>query len=331
MPFRLRLTVIFFALLLLFALTVPLIVPITELETVPVRQLAGQGAQFAEVDGVDLHYTRLHHTQTGNAPPTLLLHGFGSLFSWRKVAGPLSERAEVVAFDRPGFGFSERPLVTDALNPYTPPAQLDLTLGLLDALEVEKVVLVGHSAGGAVAVGFALSHPERVSGLVLVGPILRSGGPPAWVRSVFNTPQATRLGPTIMRQFGEEPGLELLRRAYADPNRLTDADLSGYRRPLRADGWDRALWEVTKASRPTDLALRLAELGVPTLVVAGAEDDVVPPEESERVARSIAGAEFVLLEGCGHAAQEECPRKFTAAVTTWLDTLPVDAAVNRVR
>ncbi len=327
MPFRLRLTVIFFALLLLFALTVPLIVPIAELETVPVRGLAGQGARFANVDGVELYYTR-----TGNTPPTLLLlHGFGSLFSWRKVAGPLSERAEVIAFDRPGFGFSERPLVTDALNPYTPPAQLDLTLGLLDALDTEKVVLVGHSAGGAVAVGFALAHPERVSGLVLVGPILRSGGPPTWVRGVFNTPQATRIGPTIMRQFGEEPGLELLRRAYADPDRLTDADLSGYRRPLRADGWDRALWEVTKASRLTDLAPRLAELGVPTLVVAGAEDGVVPPEESERVARSIAGAEFVLLGGCGHAAQEECPQKFTAAVTTWLDTLPLDTAVNRER
>lgn len=316
MPFRLRLTLIFFALLLLSALVVPLIVPVPELETVPVRRLAPAEGRFAEVGGVDLYFT-----QTGSAPPTLLLlHGFGSsTLSWRKVAEPLAAEAEVIAFDRPGFGFTERPTATDTRNPYTPPAQLELTRGLLDALSVPRAVLVGHAAGGAVAVEFALAYPERVAGLVLVGPILSSGGPPALLRGLSGTPQAARLGPLIMRQFADEPGLELLRQSYADPSRLTDADIAGFRRPLRADNWDTALWEVTKAGRSTDLSPRLAELNVPTLVVSGAADGVVPPEQHEQAAESIPGAEIKVLAGCGHAPHEECPQKFLGAVTPWLN------------
>lgn len=321
MPFRLRLTLIFLAVLLVSLVTVPLIVPVPELETVPPRTLAGAGDEFLEVGGVELRYT-----DAGNGPPTVvLLHGFGSsLFSWRKVAEALGERARVVAFDRPGFGLSERPVVEGGQNPYTQTAQVALSVGLLDALNVDDAVLVGHAAGAATAVEVALAHPERVAGLVLVSPALTSGGPPGWVRALYNTPQADRMGPYLMRQFGGEPGLELLRRGYADPERLTDADIAGYRRPLQADGWDRALWEVTKATRPGDLLPRLAELDVPTLVVSGEADELVPPEGSERAAGPIERGEYRSLPDCGHVPQEECPERFLTAVTIWLDGLQVE-------
>ena len=329
MPFRLRLTLIFFAVLLVTLVTVPLIVPVPELTTVSPRTLAQDGDEFTEVDGVDLRYT-----DTGDGPPTLvLLHGFGSsLFSWRNVTEPLGERARVVAFDRPGFGLSERPDVTEeqngGRNPYTQAAQVDLTVGLMDALGIDNAILVGHAAGAAVAVEVALTNPERVAGLVLASPSLTSGGPPGWVRALYNTPQADRMGPYLMRQFGGEPGLDLFRRAYADPERLTDADIAGYRLPLQADGWDRALWEVTKATRPDDLYPRLAELDVPTLVVSGEADELVPPAESERAAGLIDGAEYRSLAACGHALQEECSAKFSEAVTLWLDALQGNPFAN---
>ena len=323
MPFRLRLTVIFFALLLLSAVTVPLLIPIPELETVPVRELAGDTGAFEEVRGVQLFYREVGSAASGEHPTLVLLHGFGgSTFSWRGVLNPLGETARVVAFDRPGFGYSARPVVADALNPYTPPAQLELTLGLLDALGIQRAVLVGSSSGGALAVQFALSYPERVAGLVLVSPVLQSRGARAPLRWLYGTPQAVRMGPYVMRQFAEEPGLELLRRAYADPSRLTDADIAGYRRPLRADNWDGALWEVTKASRRSDLLPRLAELDVPTLVVGGAGDTLLPPEQLEAVASRIPDAELQVLEECGHTSHEECPDAFLATVIPWLDTLP---------
>ncbi len=316
MPFRLRLTLIFLALLVLSLITVPLIYPVAELETTPLRQLAGKGATFAEVDGINLHYSEI-----GSAPPTLLLlHGFGSsTFSWRKVTTPMGDRARVIAFDRPGFGFSARPAVTATSNPYTPEAQVALTLGLMDRLNVQRAVLMGSSEGAAVAVRVALAAPERVAGLLLVSPALSSGGPPAWARALFNTPQAARMGPVIMRQFAEEPGRELLRRAYADPKRLSEADIAGFERPWRSPNWDRALWEVTKANGPSDLFSRLGDLRVPTLVVTGAADGVVPPEISRRAADAIQGATFASLPDCGHLPQEECPNKFLSAVTPWLN------------
>ncbi len=327
MPFRLRLTVIFFAVALLSAAVLPLLYPVPPLATVPPQNLAGANDKFAEVEGINLRYTDTG-TRTDTAPPTLLLlHGFGSsVFSWRKVSETLGEQARVIAFDRPGFGLSERPAVTEAQNPYTPEAQVALSLGLLDTLGIDKAVLVGNSAGGAVAVNFALAHPKRVAGLVLVDAALRSGGPSGLVRALFNTPQATRLGPYLLRPFGDEAGLELLRRAYADPSRLTDADIAGYRRPLQADNWDKALWEVTKANRSYDLLPRLAELKVPTLVVSGAEDEIVPLEQSQEAAKDIPGAELKVLADCGHVPQEECPKKFLGVVTPWLNTLRNSAA-----
>ena len=333
MPFRLRLTVIFFTVALLSAAILPLIYPVPELETVPPQSLAGANDKFAEVDGVNLHYT-----DSGSAHPTLLLlHDFGSsVFSWRKVTGPLGEHARVIAFDRPGFGLSERPAVTSAVtpgetgvqNPYTPEAQVALSVGLLDKLGVKKAVLIGNSAGGAVAVNLALTHPERVAGLVLVDPALQSGGPPALIRAFYNTPQGARIGPYLMRPFGEEAGLEQLRRTYADPSRLSEADIAGYRRPLKADGWDRALWELTKANKPGDLFPRLGELKVPTLVVSGAEDNLIPVEQSQTAAADIDGATLKVLPDCGHVPQEECPQKFLAAVTPWLNALQAESPVN---
>ena len=322
MPFRLRLTLIFFAVLLVTLVTVPLIIPVPELETVPPRTLAGAGDKFTDINGTELRYT-----DVGAGPPTLvLLHGFGSsLFSWRNVTETLGEQARVVSFDRPGFGLSARPEVTagqnGVQNPYTQAGQVDLSVGLMAALDINNAVLVGHAAGAAVAVEVALTYPERVAGLVLVSPALTSGGPPGWVRALYNTPQADRMGPYLMRQFGGEPGLDLLRRSYADPERLTDADIAGYRLPLQADGWDRALWEVTKATRPGDLYPRLAELTVPTLVVSGEADELVPPAESERAAGLVEGGEYRSLAACGHAPQEECPARFLVAVTPWLDEL----------
>lgn len=322
MPFRLRITLIFLALLLLAVVTIPLIYPVTDLTATPLRQLAGTDASFADVDGIDLHYS-----DSGSAPPTLLLlHGFGSsTFGWRKLEAPLSREARVIAFDRPGFGFSERSLVTGSSNPYTPEAQVTLTLGLMGRLNVQRAVLLGSSEGAAVAVGVALAAPERVAGLILIGPALSSSGPPAWVRPLFNTPQATRMGPVIMRQFAEDPGRELLRRAYADPERLTEADIVGFERPWQSPDWDRALWEVTKANGSTDLFPKLGSLNVPTLVVTGAEDGIVPPEVSRRAADTIPDATFESLADCGHVPQEECPQKFLGAVMPWLNSLQVSA------
>jgi pimeloyl-ACP methyl ester carboxylesterase len=263
-------------------------------------------------------------TGDSEATPFLLLHGFGaSTRSWGSTLPWLSQGTVAVAYDRPAFGLTERPLrgwPRDA-NPYGPAAQVATAVGVLDALGIERAVLVGHSAGGSIALQTALAHPERVAGLVLVGAaVYAGGGAPAWARPLLRTPQFERIGPLLMRQLGGQQGDEFLRSSWADPSRLDAATVDAYRRALQVENWDRALWELVKASREPDLVPFLAAVRVPVLVVTGAEDRIVPAAQSRDLARDLGGTDvaFVELSGCGHLPHEECPVEFRAAVEDWL-------------
>ena len=294
----------------------PFLVPVPPLEgTVPPEQLADPDSRFIGVNGITVHYKMAG----AGRPAFVLLHGFAaSTFSWREVIGPMSEWGTVIAFDRPGFGLTERPLKWTGRSPYSPEAQADLTVGLMDALGIEQAVLVGNSAGGTVALLTALTYPERVEALVLVSPaVYVGGGTPAWLRPFLNTPQMRHLGPLLARQI-QDWGVDFARSAWHDPEKLTPEIWEGYTKPLRAENWDRALWEVTRASRPLNLEKRLEEVRVPVLVVTGDDDRIVPTEQSVRLAEEIPGAQLVVIPECGHVPQEECPGPFLEAVQAFL-------------
>lgn len=319
MPFRIKVSLVILVALGL-ALTVgPLVYPIAPLDTVPVEGLFDPDSRLATVQGVRLHYKTAGET-TPDGPAFVLLHGFGaSVYSWHELMAPLGEIGFAVAFDRPAFGLSERPTAWRGVNPYGPEAQVDLTIGLMDTLGLDRAVLIGNSSGGAVAAQVALEHPERVAGLVLIGAaVYRSGGAPAWTRPLLYTPQLDRLGPVFMRGLAGEPGENFLASAWSDPSRLDQATRDAYREPLRVDGWDRALWELSRASREPGLEGKLTSIAVPGLVVTGADDRIVPPELSERLATDLPDAELVVLPGCGHVPQEECPDALQEVLRRWL-------------
>ncbi len=313
------LIVIVFGLVLLAGLG-PFLVPVPPLEdTVPPKELADRDSHFFTIDGLDVHYKRAGSGE----PALLLLHGFGaSTFSWREVLAPLSEVGTVVAFDRPAFGLTERPLTWDeGENPYTVETQVELTVGLMDALGLDQAILVGNSAGGTVAAQTALAYPERVPALVLVdAAIYTSRGTPSIVRPLFQTPQADHLGPLLARRL-QAQGDAFIERAWHDPSRIPPEVYVGYRKPLRAENWDRALWELTKASQASNLEARLDRLTQPTLVLTGDDDRIVPTAESIRLAAELPNARLAVLEACGHLPQEECPAAFLASVTDFLQEL----------
>lgn len=309
--------------LILLALVGPFLVPVRPLAGLqPPEQLADPDSRFIEVNGL-----RLHYKLAGSGRPLiLLLHGFGAnTSSWRKVMGPLAELGTVVAYDRPGFGLTGRPL-GDALrawpgpNPYSADAQADQAVALIQALGFEQAILVGNSAGGTVAMYTYLRHPARVQGLVFVDAAIYTGGAPDWIKPLLRTPQMQRLGPLVSRGQVAQ-GDRLLQLAWHDPGRITPEDVAAYRKATQVEGWDRALWEFTLASSDLRLAARVGEVRIPALVVTGDDDRIVPTEESIRLAQELPNAELVVIPACGHVPQEECPAPFVDALRPFISRL----------
>ncbi len=307
----------------------PFLVPVPPLEdTVPPAHLADPDSRFVEV--IDPDYPcdiTVHYKQQGTGEPRLLLlHGFAaSTFSWREVMTPLTTMAgTVVAFDRPAFGLTERPMPGDwrGENPYSTESQVALTTGLMDTLGWARAILVGNSAGGTVALLTALEHPERVDALILVdAAIYAGGGTPAIVRPLLRTPQMRHLGPLIARRI-QAWGEDFARSAWHDPSQLTPEIWVGYKKPLQAENWDRALWELTRASRRrSDLEERLTDVTMPTLVITGDDDRIVPTEQSIRLAEALPNATLVVIPDCGHVPHEECPEAFLEAMRDFLEEL----------
>jgi pimeloyl-ACP methyl ester carboxylesterase len=297
----------------------PYLVPLPGLrDAQPPEKLADPDSLFIEVDDLTVHCK----LAGGGERSVVLLHGFGaSLFSWREVATELSKNSTVLAFDRVGFGLTERPLPGDwtGANPYAPEAQVNLTVALMDELGIERAVLVGHSAGGTIATFMALEVPERVEALVLVDPAIYQGGHglPSFLGRM---PPIRRILRLFVRSIGSW-GRNLLNRSWHDPSKITPEIMEGYERPLRVENWDIALLEFTLASRNLKLPKRIGSLDLPVLVVTGDDDRIVPTEDSLRLAEEIPFSLIAVIPECGHLPQEERPEAFLDAVLPFIEAL----------
>ena len=306
-------------LVLLVVLVGPLIMPIPPLsEPVAIADLADPDSRFVEVNSI-----RVHYKMAGSGEPVLiLLHGFGaSTYTWHKVMDSLAAEGTVIVFDRPAFGLTERPMPGEwsGENPYSDAFQVELTIGLMDALNVKKAVLVGHSAGGAIALQTALAYPDRVSGLVLVdAAIVEGSGMSGIARWLVNTPQMKRLGPYLSRSLAGKEGDAFLEASWHDYSKFTAEDKAAYRKPLQVANWDVALWEYTQVNRESNLNGKLGEIRAPVLVISGDDDRIIPLAESQRMADALPEARLVTLTDCGHVPQEECPEKFLPLVLEYI-------------
>ena len=314
-----RTVLILLIVLLLLVLAGPFLVPVPPLEgTVPAESLAAPDGHYVELNGLNVYYK-----SAGQGPMTfILLHGFGaSLFTWREVMQPLSQFGQVIAYDRPAFGLTDRPMTWTGVNPYGPEGNMDLLSGLMDQFGVAQAVLVGNSAGGTLAMQFALAHPERVRALILVDPAVYENGGPSWVRLVGNSPEMQHLGPLVVRSIRTD-GVKLLTTAWHDPGRITPEIMDGYTRPLSVDNWDRALWYFTLASHDTGLTGHLQDFKAPILVITGDDDRIVPTADTLKLAGLLPGARLVVIPQAGHVPHEEQPAAFLQAVNGFTGIIP---------
>ncbi|GAB3772824.1 acetoin dehydrogenase dihydrolipoyllysine-residue acetyltransferase subunit [Ramlibacter monticola] len=249
---------------------------------------AGPAYDWAEVDGIRVRYAR-RGPDTG--VPVLFLHGYGGdLGNWLFNLDALSAAAPVIALDLPGHGQS------DARLPGTSLADLSaFVAAFLAKIGVDRVHLVGHSMGGAIGAQLALDHPERVASLALINPA--GLGPEIngdYTRGFARASSRRELKPVVEQLFATP----------AMASRQMVDDLLKYK---RVDGvgelLDALQGALFAAGRQADLpALRLAERGLPLLVVWGAQDRVIP---AAHAGNAPPWATVQVLEGAGHMAMME--------------------------
>ena len=298
----------------------PFAVPVPELtDLVDASAFIEPDSKFIEINGVDIHYK-----ETGAGERMfILLHPFGgSTYSWREVMDDLAPYGRVIAYDRPAFGITERPMPEDwDSNPYGMKANVEILRGLLDAFGVDKAVLVGNSAGGGVAVAFALEYPERVDELILVAPGVGGGyGPqfPAWALPVMWTPQVRHLGPLIVRDY-QETLPRTIEREWFDQTKLTAEIRETHLQILKIKNWDRAFYELNFAPAYPELRPLLPQLTMPALIVAGSEDVLIRSWYMEAISTEIPEATLNFIPACGHVPQEECPTELMEVVLKYLE------------
>ena len=292
------------------------------------RELAAKDSRFIEIpfegtEGIEIHYREAGDERRGESGAVnfVLLHGFTfNAFSWSELFGFFSERGRAIAYDQPPYGLSAKlaPGDWDGPNPYTRDAAVTQLFALMDALAIDRAVLVGNSAGGSLALEAALAHPERVAGLILLDPWVYVRRP-TLPRAVAGLPQFARLSLWLARYLGHSDAL--LRRSYADPGRITLQRRRSFEIHASVRNWDLA-WGALLLRSLTDsvaVSARLSEIVQPTLVVSGSEDRLVPLADSQRLVAALPDASpLVVLHGCGHVPQEECPTSAREAISAWL-------------
>lgn len=268
-------------------------------------------SRFLSLDGMEVH---LRDEGPADDPvPLVLVHGTASsLHTWEGWVDRLKARRRIVSFDRPGFGLTGPHPTGD----YSMAGSAAFIGRLLDRLGIGRAVLVGNSSGGRVCCEAAALYPDRVAGLVLIGP---AGYPrpialPLGLRLVMSG-----LGPFLLHLLPRAAVAAGVRNTYGDPAKVTSEIIDrNYEVALR-QGDRSALGATMRQSQGQDAARLIAAIRVPTLILWGTADRVLPgPPDAERFHAAIAGSRLVVLPGIGHVAQEEDPEATVAALERFL-------------
>jgi pimeloyl-ACP methyl ester carboxylesterase len=275
-------------------------------------------ATFREI-GTDAGVLRYH--EAGDGPPLLLLHGSGpGVTGWRNfrgVLGAFAERYHCLVLEFPGFG------VSDDFGGHPMLTAFDAVVRFVDALGLYTVDIVGNSMGGAVAINYAIAHPERVRRLVTIGGIGRnifSPGPPEGIR--------------LLQEFTEHPSRERLIRwlhsMVYDPAVVTEElieerwqhatdpkILAAARRMYGKEAFAQMTMAMYASKAPQPWAI-MHRLTAPTLITWGRDDRVSPLDMALIPMRTIPNAELHVFPNCGHWTMIEAKDAFVSVVLGFL-------------
>ena len=290
-------------------------------------------ARYADADSrfIDLPGgLHVHYRDQGprDAPVLVMVHGFAaSLQAWEPWVARLSDRWRIVTLDLPGQGLTRAPNGW----PVSVAADAAVVDQLVHALGLPPAVVIGNSMGGAVAIDVALRHPADVRALVLVDAAGWPEAPPpkgdALAKPKRPAPLIFRLlisplGRAILGQIDTRPMAKSgLRAAYVDPALVTPALVSRYVDLSRAPGHRDLLIRTLAMTEPPFGRADIARIAVPTLVLHGEADVLIPVDNGRSFAAAISGARLVTYPGVGHVPMEQIPDRSAAELKAFLAAL----------
>jgi pimeloyl-ACP methyl ester carboxylesterase len=273
-------------------------------------------SDFIDVKGQIVHLR--DEGPRGDPAPVVLVHGTSaSLHTWEGWVKVLKKRRRVITFDLPGFGLTGPFAGQYTRDDYSGDAYARFLLDLLDRLQIERAVIGGNSLGGEVAWRTAALAPQRVAGLILVDAM----GPPF-------TPISVPLGFMIARipvvnhvsewLLPRSLVAEGLADVYGDPSRVTPELVDRYFELALREGNRRALALRMQHMVVGADAGRIATLKLPTLILWGGRDRLIPPPVARQFNEQIAGSRLVIFDGLGHLPHEEDPAHTVLPVLDFL-------------
>jgi pimeloyl-ACP methyl ester carboxylesterase len=249
----------------------------------------------------------IHYWDVGSGPVLVLVHGLGSSKDgdWGRVVAPLSKKYRVIAIDQIGFGRSDKPLIDYKIQTY-----VDFLNEFLHALKVEKASLMGESLGGWISAMYAAeisggAHLVPIEKLVLVD-----------AAGLKQDKPIPNLNPSTLADMRK-----LLEAVFYDTSWVTDEVLqkSFADKLAKRDGYTVRAILSNPSLASERLDDRLAQIHVPTLVVWGKQDTLLPITSGERYAAGITGAKLVTFDQCGHVPPIEKTAEFVPVVEAFLD------------
>lgn len=251
---------------------------------------------------------KIRYMEEGNSGPNLiLLHGIGGQAErWTSVIPRLSKRYHVIAPDIIGFGLSDKPLVD-----YTPEFFTNFVFDFMDSLGIEKTSLVGSSLGGQIAAECASAQTNRIEKLVLVSP---SG--------TMKTSNPTLNAYTMAALYPTKESVQIAYKMMADiPKEIEDKMIENFIENMSRHNAKMVFLSTILSFKNTPLtAEKISMITIPTLLVWGSNDTMIPVENSKEFAMALKKCKLVVMKNCGHRPYMEYPAKFAKIVLEFLDS-----------
>jgi pimeloyl-ACP methyl ester carboxylesterase len=276
------------------------------------KKYANAESEFVEIDGMQVHFR--NQGLVTDSLPIVLIHGTGaSLHTWEAWVSELKNEHRIITLDLPAYGLTGPNQTGD----YSQDFYVGFMDKFLSKLYINRCILGGNSLGGAITWAYALEHPAKVSKMILVD----AGGYPMVSKSVpiaFQIARMPVLGNLFKYVLPHAIIEKSLQNVYVHDDRITTELIERYYDMASREGNRKAFLDRMKSSIKNDKYLKIKTLIMPTLIIWGEQDGLIPLSVADKFHRDLPNDTMIIFKDLGHTPMEEDPSETVKAVKEFL-------------